>query len=722
MNASLATGHEKNIEYEKLTFLYGSVPLILLIHSFSLIMFSVLMWQVVDNYSLAIWSSVSAVVLLFRYYHYYVYKGLDDKVRKREARVWLHRYYTYVLISGGVWGSAAFLLFPQTNTLNQMIVVLFIIGLTSTAVGIISAKWYLVISYAFVSFVPLIVKLSIMDSSLYHTLAYIISALAILLLFTGKHFNSVIDISIRTRQEMLETKSTLEELKSRFFALFENAPVGIFYYDSELRVVDGNKNILQIFDIENKERFIGMDLGAVKDGRIKKTLKEVFSGRQGSYSGQYATPFSDEALFVELVTVPLGDQKNSIVGGIGIVRDLTTEVEAKEEAHENAFYDPLTKLPNRTLLMDRLQVTIEQGVRHGYLNALLFLDVDYFKHINDSLGHLVGDKFLQQISKRLIESIRTEDTVARLGGDEFVVLLNNLPSDRKKASEQTYSVAKKLSDVLNRPYEIESHEINTGVSIGIYIFSYEKEDPNDVLRCADAAMYHAKDNGRNRIEFYVPEIDRNLKEFMETEKEMRRALEENQFELYYQPQAVLSSGIVDRVEALIRWNHPQKGLIEPLDFIPVAEKSGLILKLGEWVIEESAKQMSVWLDRYNDFPIRRIAINISPIQFLQQSFIKNFMAVVKKYGLKPENFELELTENVILKDIQSASGKIEALKEMGVTVALDDFGTGYSSLSYLQQLPVSVIKIDRSFITNLEKDKNNEMIVKTILSRVNMTF
>jgi diguanylate cyclase (GGDEF)-like protein len=366
--------------------------------------------------------------------------------------------------------------------------------------------------------------------------------------------------------------------------------------------------------------------------------------------------------------------------------------------------------------MDRLQVTIEQGVRHGYLNALLFLDVDYFKHINDSLGHLVGDKFLQEISKRLIESIRTEDTVARLGGDEFVILLNNLPSDRKKASEQAYSVAKKLSDILNRSYEIESHDINTGVSIGIYIFSYEKEDPNDVLRCADAAMYHAKDNGRNRIEFYVPEIDRNLKEFMETEKEMRRALEENQFELYYQPQAVLSSDVVDRLEALIRWNHPQKGLVEPMNFIPIAEKSGLILKLGEWVIEESAKQMRIWLDKYDDFPIRRIAINISPIQFLQQSFIKNFMAVIRKYRLEPENFELELTENVILKDIQNASGKNAALEEMGVTVALDDFGTGYSSLSYLQQLPVSVIKIDRSFITNLEKDKNNEMIVKTILS------
>jgi PAS domain-containing protein len=221
-------------------------------------MFAVLMWQVTDNYSLMIWSSVSAIVLLFRYYHYYIYKGLDDGIRRSEARVWLHRYYTCVLISGGVWGSAAFLLFPQTNTLNQMIVVLFIIGLTSTAVGIISAKWYLVISYAFVSFVPLIIKLSMMDSSLYHTLAYIISALAILLLFTGKHFNSVIDISIRTRQEMLETKSTLEELKSRFFALFENAPVGIFYYDSRLRIVDSNKNILQIFDIENKGRFVGI--------------------------------------------------------------------------------------------------------------------------------------------------------------------------------------------------------------------------------------------------------------------------------------------------------------------------------------------------------------------------------------------------------------------------------------------------------------------------------
>jgi EAL domain-containing protein (putative c-di-GMP-specific phosphodiesterase class I) len=288
--------------------------------------------------------------------------------------------------------------------------------------------------------------------------------------------------------------------------------------------------------------------------------------------------------------------------------------------------------------------------------------------------------------------------------------------DEKRASEQAYAVAKKLNDVLNMPYEIETHEINTGVSIGVYIFSKNREDPNDVLRCADAAMYHAKENGRNRIEFYVAEIDQNMKEFIETEKEMRRALQKNEFELYYQPQAILSSDVIDRVEALIRWNHPQKGVVEPLNFIPVAEKSGLILKLGEWVIEESARQMRLWFDKYDNFPIKRIAINISPIQFLQQSFVKNLIEVIGKYHLKPENFELELTENVILNDIQSASNKIEELKELGITVALDDFGTGYSSLSYLQQLPVSVIKIDRSFITNLQEDRNNEMIVKTILS------
>jgi len=707
--------YKTNSEYDKLTFLYRGVPLILAINLLSLMLFSIIQWQVVDNYSIFVWFLVSAVVLLFRYYHYNVYKLTEETQRREEYHLWLHRYYTYVLISGAVWGSTALLFFSPDDMLHQMIIILFIVGLTSTAVGIISAKWYLVVAYALVSFAPLVIRLSMMDYSLYHTLAYIISALAILFIFTGKYFNTVIDISIKQQHDIVETESNFEAMKSRFFTLFENAPVGIFYYDRDLHILDSNSKILQIVGADEKAEIIGVDLGSLKDQRLNKTLRYVFDNEQGSYSGNYHSPFTDKELFIELLTVPFHDNTGSVEGGIGIFRDLTSEVEAKEEIRQNAFYDSLTKLPNRTLLLDRLTMALEQSKREHFLNALLFIDIDYFKQINDSMGHHIGDGFLHEVAKRLIENIRSKDTVARLGGDEFVVLLNNLSHNKEEAAEEALTVSKKLHTVLNTSFSVDNLEINTGASIGIYIFSEQDESASDVLKYADAAMYHAKENGRNRIEFYEAKLERDMNEFIEIERELHRAIKEHEFELYYQPQVVLSTNKINRVEALIRWNHPRDGLVPPDKFIHVAEKSGLIHEIGEWVIHESAAQMRKWQEMDSDFPIECIAINVSPVQFAQPSFVQNLLDIFDEHGVTSKCFEVELTESIVMKDVEGAIAKIKLLKEHGVTVALDDFGTGYSSFSYLQQLPVSVIKIDRSFITNLQKDRNNEMIVKTII-------
>jgi len=705
----------ENSAYQRLNFLYKSVPLILLINLFGTLFFSIIQWQIVDSYSIIVWLSVAIIVLMFRYYHYKIFQHSKEEDLKSSLDLWRHRYYTYVLISGAVWGSTALLFFTPDNMAYQMVVILFIVGLTPTAIGIISAQWYLVIAYALVSFAPLITRFVMLNTSDNLTLAYIISALALLFIFAGKYFNAVIETFFKQQNEISETKHSLEAIKSRFFSLFENAPVGIFYYDRDLNILESNHKMLQIIGTDEQSNQININNDTLKDLRIYKTLQRVFEAEQGSYSGNYHSPFSDKELFIELQSVPLQGAEGSVDGGIGILRDLTLEVEAKEEIRQNAFYDPLTKLPNRTLLIDRLSMAIEQSKRIHFLNALLFIDIDHFKHINDSMGHQVGDKFLQEVAKRLIANMRSKDTVARLGGDEFVVLLNNLSRNREEAMEEALSVAKKLHDVLNIPFSIEKFEINTGASMGVYIFSEEENSVDDIIKNADTAMYFAKENGRNRVDFYEVELDRGMKKFMEIEKDLHHAIKNDEFELYYQPQAVLSSNKVNRLEALIRWNHPSKGLIMPDDFIHVAEKSGLIHQIGEWVIRESAQQIRQWQERNDEFPVECIAINVSSIQFAQPLFVQNLLSIFEEYDVRPECFELELTESIVVKNIEDAIEKIELLKKHGVTVALDDFGTGYSSFSYLQQLPVSVIKIDRSFISNLQKDPNNEMIVRTII-------
>ncbi|UFS61755.1 EAL domain-containing protein [Sulfurimonas sp. HSL-3221] len=707
----------RQFDFDKLKYLYSTVPVILIIHFFSVLLFSVFMWHYVDNIALAVWISVSVIVLLFRFYHYLLYSNSSEEELRPQSTLWLHRYYTYVLIGGGLWGSTAVLLFPPHEILYQMVVVLFILGLTATALGIISASWELVVAYALLSFAPIIVRLAWMEDPLYQTIAYIVSALGILLIFSAKHFGSVIDNAIYSKFALSQAMSALENTQGRLISLLDNAPVGIFYYDSSLHITDLNNQLLKIFQLAERDPLIGYDLGTLMDKRILPALNQALEDGQGHYEGPFYSTFSENSLYIELSTVPVIDKKRLHQGAICFVKDLTLEKEAQELIKQNSFYDPLTKLPNRSLVTDRIKLSVEQSRRHLFHCAVLFIDLDHFKHINDDYGHYIGDQVLYQVSQRLLKQLRSEDTVARVGGDEFLILLNTLSDDYTEAAQEAMEIALGLIDAINGIFGIDGESISLSASIGINVFRGEEGMlPDAIIKRSDIAMFQAKRTGRQHAELYHESFETSQQELFQMEKELRRALDEKEFELYYQPKVAIDSDKIAQVEALIRWNHPDKGLIMPEAFIPYAEESGLIVKIGEWVLEESIKQIKQWQQTGAANAIERVSVNVSSHQFNQPDFVDYLRALVTSYEIAPGMIELELTESAMLDNSRGAIDKVKALEAFGVRVALDDFGTGYSSLSYLKHLPVSVIKIDRSFITDLKHNENSLMIVKTIIA------
>ena len=387
--------------------------------------------------------------------------------------------------------------------------------------------------------------------------------------------------------------------------------------------------------------------------------------------------------------------------------------DSKAEVEHLAFFDPLTDLPNRRLLMDRLQKTLEANARNGQLGALLFLDLDRFKTLNDTMGHDVGDELLIQVAQRLTATVRTKDTVARLGGDEFVVMLTDLKSENHRAVSVARRVGQKLLASLNEPYQLGGHTHSSTPSIGATIFGSEAQTPTDVLKQADIAMYQVKAQGRNALCFFDPKMQADITARADLENDLRVALADDQFQLYYQSQHQLFGHVVG-AEVLIRWHHPQRGMVSPGEFIPVAEDSELILPIGQWVMRTACQQLAVWRGNAARQHLL-LSVNVSARQFLQPSFVAEVTTILQETGVSPQSLKLELTESLVLENVEGTILKMTELKALGVQFSVDDFGTGHSSLAYLTRLPLDQLKIDQSFVRNIGIKDTDGVIVQTII-------
>ena len=393
---------------------------------------------------------------------------------------------------------------------------------------------------------------------------------------------------------------------------------------------------------------------------------------------------------------------------------------SKKEIHHLAFYDALTNLPNRRLFGDRLQQAVEAARRNDHLMGILFIDIDNFKRINDSFGHSVGDKLLRTVAAQLVACLRRCDSVgrevdenqvsvSRLGGDEFTVLLTHL-----EKAEDAARVAKRIIEAVSVPFLLGDEEVVVTPSIGISVFPYDGDGAEDLIKNADTAMFHAKEQGKNNYQFYTNSMSATAFERLSMENALRKALGNDELLVYYQPKIDLVSGRAIGMEALIRWNHPEMGLISPAEFIPLAEETGLIVPIGEWVLRTVCKQIRDWRDTGSE--VLRVAVNLSACQFRQTMLLQVVGQIIDETGIGAEWLELELTESVIMDNIQTSSTVLRDLKKMGVHISMDDFGTGYSSLSLLKRLPLDTLKIDQSFVRDITTDPDDAAIVDAIIS------
>ncbi|OYX31083.1 MAG: diguanylate cyclase [Hydrogenophilales bacterium 32-62-9] len=411
---------------------------------------------------------------------------------------------------------------------------------------------------------------------------------------------------------------------------------------------------------------------------------------------------------IEDSAAPIHNRDGQVVGAVIVFHDVSeSRAMALEMAHL-AQHDFLTSLPNRLLLIERFAHAIKMAQRNHKQVGLLFIDLDNFKHINDSLGHAIGDQLLQSVANRLVECVRTTDTVCRQGGDEFVILLAEISQPLDAAQ-----VAASLRAALDVPHRIDGHELHISLSVGISIFPDDGTEVDVLMQNADTAMYHAKASGRNNYQFFKAEMNTRAVRRQRVEGSLRRALKQDEFLLHYQPKIDLATGAMTGAEALIRWQDPELGILYPAHFIPIAEENGLIVPIGRWVLREACRQVQAWLD--SGLPAVPVAVNISAMEFRHDSFLKWLALILKETGLAPRYLQLELTESILMHDAESSASVLDALKTMGVKLAIDDFGTGYSSLSYLKRFPIDTLKIDQSLVRDIVTDADDATIVAAVI-------
>jgi diguanylate cyclase (GGDEF)-like protein/PAS domain S-box-containing protein len=455
--------------------------------------------------------------------------------------------------------------------------------------------------------------------------------------------------------------------------------------------------VFRILDTTNREVIPNpMERAVRRDQTVHLPANSILVRRDG-----FEIPIEDSV-------APIHDGEGRPAGAVIVFRDVSVARAMALQMTHSAEHDFLTGLPNRMLLNDRVSQAIALAPRHTKHVAVLFLDLDGFKHINDSLGHPTGDKLLQSIAKRLVDCVRSSDTVSRQGGDEFVILLSEVAQ-----SEDAEITAKRMLQAVALPHSIDHHDLHVTTSIGLSVYPDDGLDAETLIKNADTAMYQAKENGRQSFQFFKPAMNARAVERQAIEEGLRRASERREFVLHYQPKINLTTGAITGAEALIRWRHPTRGSVSPTDFIPVAEQCGLIKPIGAWVLREACEQAQAWVDA--GLPATSIAVNVSAMEFRTENFLDDLFKILHETGLDPGSLELELTESVLMKHVASTATILQTLRESGIRVAIDDFGTGYSSLSYLRKFPVDAVKIDQSFVRQISAAGDDTTIVKAVI-------
>ena len=525
-------------------------------------------------------------------------------------------------------------------------------------------------------------------------------------------------------QAMEETQGALRESEERYALAVRGANDGLWDWDFDNETVHYTARWKAMLGYAEDE--VGGEpdewFGRVHDDdreRVRATLQAHLEGSTAHFESEYRMRHSDGSyLWMLCRAIAVRDEAGKPTRMAGSQTDITARKHIEEQLSHQALHDPLTALPNRALLMDRLDQALRQAKRReGYLFAVLFLDLDRFKVVNDSLGHMVGDSLLTAVADRLRASIRESDTlargsqtVARFGGDEFVVLLDNIA----KVSDAAL-IAERIAELLKEPFRVGDQEIYSTASIGIALSSAGYESPDAFIRSADTAMYRAKARGTGCYELFDADMHSHALKRLQVESDLRRAIASQEFEVFYQPIVSLRSGRIESFEALVRWRHPEQGLVPPVEFIPVAEETGLITSIGRWVMEEACRQVGAWQRELPPAASVSVGVNLSAIEFADEGLVDDVKRVLAESRFDPQYLKLEITESAIMENIEVVANTMRELCDLGIQFSIDDFGTGYSSLSYLHRLPMSILKVDRMFVRDMHASAESRQIVRTVV-------
>jgi diguanylate cyclase (GGDEF)-like protein/PAS domain S-box-containing protein len=541
----------------------------------------------------------------------------------------------------------------------------------------------------------------------------ILSIFFIYFMLSSQHLNKLFYETSKNIEKYNKAKKRLDTKKKKLSSLLEQAPIGIFYYDKELRIIKYNKLFYQIFGLETNLKGFHLDNLQDKKGVevIKSVLKEKSSKK---YMGSYNFTFQDKVMWAELTCSSLLDDNDNIRGGIGIVEDKTVEHQAYEQINYISLHDSLTGMPNRRHYKNFMSTLIKNVKNEKYFSILFYMDLNHFKEINDTFGHSVGDSLLIEVANRF-KSLNIENKhLSRLGGDEFTLAIPFVSESELDTREYASNLAIQIKNLFFEKFEIEGLNLYMTTSIGIVLIEPKTDNIDTIIRHADMAMYQTKRDGQDNIRFYDHTLDLERQELTALQQDLNHAIDNGELELYYQPIVNIKDDTLNAVEALIRWNHPKKGLIMPDKFIPMATESGLINRVGWWVANEVCRQLSCWKDK-DIIIFQYIAININARQLHEIDFSKHVEGCILKYNVNPSLIKLEVTETTLIDSFTKTQQIIKDLKKIGVECNIDDFGTGYSSLSYLKKLSFKVLKIDRVFINEILMNEDDLELVKSII-------
>jgi diguanylate cyclase (GGDEF)-like protein/PAS domain S-box-containing protein len=699
-----------------------------------------ILWEDLAQPKLFAWFVAISGVAIGRYALYKAFLGsapTDD-----EMPMWERRFIVGTVLAGFCWLLIGTALLPDSaHVVQRLCVVMLVVLLITGAVGYYAPHSYAYKITAFLGLVPLAVTLGRSGERHEMFLSGVILLLAGVLPYVHRVVHRALVDSITTRRfsetlsteldgerhRLHETSEALaDEMAQRLKAQqselmatqklrmhFDSTPLAVVEWDPRTRVTAWNPAAQDIFGFADHE-ILGQSLTALLSSTAERPnaeamCRELLDLSEGNKTTLVNVTRTGHTIHCEWYNTPLVDAAGRLTGFVSLVQDITERLNTERTIHYMAHHDALTGLPNRRLMQDRLNQAIMAARRKQCHVAVLFLDLDRFKVVNDTLGHDTGDFILKDVARRLVDCVREVDTVSREGGDEFVVVLPDL-----ERPENARLVAEKILQELANPVEIGGHEIHITPSIGISHYPNDATDVHQLLKHADNAMYQAKDAGRNTVRFFTSDLNFLLSKRLEIESRLRKAIDNEEFFLRYQPQVEVATGRISGMEALIRWNDPQKGEIFPKDFIFVAEELGLIVPIGEWVFRTSCQQLRHWEEE--GLPPITISINISPRQFMSRRLVSTLLSIVRETGANPRYIELEITETMIMRNIEQSIETLSQLRSVGMHVAVDDFGVGYSSLGQLTRLPASSMKIDRSFIMNIPGDASSCSITEAIIA------